>query len=139
MTLHTRHLAELLAAEAAVARERLGDRVVGLTVDGTIVRTLVTGSDGSGLWLCLDGAGFDAEPFAVSIRTAEGAIVPVGLWPPTMGAVAHPVTGEPMVCIQGCAEYYTHISHLKERWDAVRPTLRLAELLDHLLRKAGRA
>ena len=50
----------------------------------------------------------------------------------------HPVLGRHFVCIRDCAEYYAHPSHLQEQWDTVRNTLRLAELLDHALRKAGR-
>ena len=52
-------------------------------------------------------------------------------------AGVHPVTGEPFACVRGTWEYYLHTSHHQERWDAHRPRLRLADLLDHLLRKAG--
>jgi len=54
-----------------------------------------------------------------------------------LAAGVHPVTGEPFACVRGTWEYYLHTSHHQERWDAHRPRLRLADLLDHLLRKAG--
>ena len=56
----------------------------------------------------------------------------------TGGAGLHPVLNRPFACIRGCAEYYCHPSHLQERWDTLRNTLRLADLLDHALRRAGR-
>jgi hypothetical protein len=121
-----------------VARRRLGNRVTGIRRDGATARTPVTAPDGTRVWLCLDGTGFDAEPFAVTITEDDGSAAPAGRWPAGLLSGIHPVLGRPFVCVRGCAEYYSHPSHFQDRWDTVRPALRLAELLDHLLRRAGR-
>jgi len=31
---------------------------------------------------------------------------------------AHPLTGEPFICMRGSREYHTHESHLQDHWDA---------------------
>ena len=43
----------------------------------------------------------------------------------------------PFACIQGTYEYHAHPSHLADKWSNYRNTIRLADLIDHLLRKAG--
>jgi hypothetical protein len=46
--------------------------------------------------------------------------------------------GRPFACVQGTFEYHCHPSHLNDRWDTYRSTIRLADLVDHLLRNRGR-
>ena len=75
---------------------------------------------------------------ALGIRRRPGRVDgrrPVAAKPAGWSASGTP--GRPFACVQGCAEYYTHTSHFQDRWDASRPRLRLADLLDHLLRRAG--
>jgi hypothetical protein len=40
--------------------------------------------------------------------------------------------------VQGTYEYHTHPGHAADSWDRYRHQLRLAQLLDHLLRRCGR-
>lgn len=136
MSLHPTLLHQLLDAEIAVARQRLGQRVTGIHREGHVVRTPVPAPDGRQVWLSLSGLHYDAEPLSVFVADQDGSTA-AGLWPPSLLAGVHPVLGRPFACVQGCAEYYTHTSHFQDRWDASRPRLRLADLLDHLLRRAG--
>jgi len=136
VSLHPTLLHQLLDAEVAVARNRLGQRVTGIHRDGYVVRTPVRAPDRRQVWLSLSGLNYDAEPFSVFVADDEGA-TSADLWPTGLLAGVHPVTGQPFACVQGCAEYYIHTSHFQDRWDAVRPRIRLADLLDHLLVRAG--
>jgi hypothetical protein len=72
-------VAELLDDEVAVARDRLGDRVAMLRVDGTVVLCQPRGLDPV---LRLDGRGYDAEPFRFSVVDAAGVPLPGVAWPP---------------------------------------------------------
>lgn len=136
--LHPTLLAELLDDEIRVARGRLGDRAPSLGHDGRYVRCLVPSRDDTPVWLRLDGKGYDAEPFGLDVCDAGDMPVELHRWPGTLGYAIHPVHQRPFACIQGVAEYFTYPGHHQERWDAYRTRLRLAELLDHLLKKAGR-
>ncbi len=135
--LHPVVLADLLDDEVAAAAERLKDRSAGLVHDGRFVRCPLLPAGDSLRWLRLDGRRYDGEPFRVAVCGPGGASLPVERWPQGLAAGVHPVTGEPFACVRGTWEYYLHPSHHQERWDAHRPRLRLADLLDHLLRKAG--
>jgi hypothetical protein len=135
--LHPVVLADLLDDEVAAAAERLGNRAAGLVHDGRHVRCPLRLAGDSRRWLSLDGQQYDGEPFRVAVCGPVGAPLPIDGWPPGLAHSVHPVTGEPFACVRGTWEYYLHPSHHQERWDAHRPRLRLADLLDHLLRKAG--
>jgi hypothetical protein len=135
--LHPVVLAELLDDEVAVAAERLGSRGAGLVHDGRHVRCSLGSVDDSRRWLRLDGLRYDGEPFRVAVCGPDGVPLPIGGWPAGLAHSVHPVTGEPFACVRGTWEYYLYPGHHQERWDAHRPRLRLADLLDHLLRKAG--
>jgi hypothetical protein len=128
-------LAELLDDEAAVARERLGDRVAVLTVDDAAVLCQPRGLDQV---LRLDGRGYDAEPFRFSVVDGDGVPLRGVAWPPGLHHSQHPVLGVPFACVQGTYEYHTHPGHAADSWDRYRHQLRLAQLLDHLLRRCGR-
>ena len=136
--LHPMLLAELLDDEVAVAAERLGTRAEALGHDGRYVHCRVTGADGALLWLRMDAAGYDADPVGVDVCDDAGTTMALERWPTGLAYSVHPVHGRPWVCTRGAAEYHTYPSHHVERWDVYRSTLRLPELLDHLLRKAGR-
>lgn len=135
--LHRLVLADLLDDEIAVAAERLGGRAAGLAHDGRYVRYLLRSDGDSGRWLRLDGLRYDGEPFRVAVCGPDGTSLPIEGWPPGLAHSVHPVTGQPFACVRGAWEYYLHPSHHQERWDVHRSRLRLADLLDHLLRKAG--
>ncbi len=132
--LHPLVLREMLDDEVAASEDRLGGRI------GTIERRggSVSVSLGRGLDLVLDGSRYDAEPFRVSIVDARGEPVPHEAWPAGMSLGQHPVLERPFACIQGTYEYHCHPSHLTDHWAIYRNSLRLPDLLDHLLRKAGR-
>lgn len=138
MTTHSALRAVLLDEELRVARARLGERVVGLERVGSMIRLPMAPPDGGRVFLELDGTGFDAEPFGLAVTEEDGTAAALERWPSGLAHSVHPVLGRPFACIRGCAEYYVHPSHLQEQWDTVRNALRLAELLDHALRKAGR-
>jgi hypothetical protein len=127
-------LIEMLDDEIAVAKERLDGRTGLIQRDGTDVTVALD----DGLTLRLDGARYDAEPFRVSMTTMAGELVPHQMWPPGLSLGVHPVLNRPFACVQGTYEYHSHPSHLADHWATYRNELRLADLLDHLLRKAGR-
>jgi hypothetical protein len=136
--LHPTLAAEMLDAELEVARARLGDRVSAVTRSGTTIQLLFRSVDGQPVRLELDGARYDAEPFRVAVVDDAGGVVEHGQWPAGLSHSIHPVLGRPFACVQGTFEYHCHPSHLNDRWDIYRSTIRLADLVDHLLRKSGR-
>jgi hypothetical protein len=136
--LHPTLAAEMLDAESEVARARLGDRVSAVTRSGTTVQILFRSPDNQPVRLRFDGARYDAEPFRVAVVDDGGSVVEHGRWPAGLSHSIHPVLGRPFACVQGTFEYHCHPSHLNDRWDTYRSTIRLADLVDHLLRKTGR-
>lgn len=137
MTLHPAVLADLLAAEADVAQERLRDRVDSIDAAGDHVIVAFRAHEQT--WrLRLDGPDYDARPLAVSV--VDGSSAPVGAdrWPP--GLVyggEHPVARRPWVCIRGTLEYHTYPGHTADGWELYRGTLRMPDVIAHLLEKAG--
>lgn len=132
--LHPAVLHEMLDDEVAAAEDRLGGRVDTIERRGaTVVATL-----GNDLDLVLDGNRYDAEPVRVTVAGSDGRPVPHEAWPAGMSLGQHPVLERPFACIQGTYEYHCHPSHLTDHWAIYRNTLRLPDLLDHLLRKASR-
>jgi len=136
--LHPLLLRELLDDELQVATSRLGTRAEQLHHDGRYVRCRINGSGGQPLWLRLDAATYDRDPCGVDVCDDDGATAPHDAWPSGLSHGIHPVHQRPWVCARGTAEYFTYPGHHSERWDAYRATLRIADLLDHLLRRAGR-
>lgn len=137
MTLHPAVRADLLAAEADVARERLRDRVDSIDAAGDHVIIAFRAHEQT--WrLRLDGPDYDARPLAVSVVDDSGAPVGADRWPP--GLVyggEHPVARRPWVCIRGTLEYHTYPGHTADGWELYRGTLRMPDVIAHLLEKAG--
>jgi hypothetical protein len=138
VTLHPALRAELLEDELGVARARLGDRVAGIERHDALIRVPMAAQDGCPVFLVLDGTGYDAEPFGLTVTDTDGAVAALPMWPGQLAHSVHSVLNRPFACIRGCSEYYSFPGHHQDRWDTVRATLRLAELLDHALRRAGR-
>ena len=138
MTLHPTLLEELLEAEVRVARTRYEHRIRGLDILGTDIICRIDGNLGADALIRLGGRKFDAEPFRVAVVMPDGNIAPQPLWPGSLFHSIHPILGRGFVCIRGTFEYHCHPSHLDDRWDIYRTRLRLPQLLDHLLKKAGR-
>jgi hypothetical protein len=136
--LHPTLVAEILDAELEVACARLGDRVSAAIRSGTTIQVLFQSADRQTVRLRFDGARYDAEPFRVAVLDEGGGVVEHGRWPAGLSHSIHPVLGRPFACVQGTFEYHCHPSHLNDRWDTYRSTIRLADLVDHLLRKSGR-
>jgi hypothetical protein len=136
--LHPTLAAEMLDAEVEVARDRLGDRVSAITRSGTTIQVPYRSPHGQSVRLQLDGAHYDAEPFRVAVVDDGGSVVEHGRWPAGLSHSIHPVLGRPFACVRGTFEYHCHPSHLNDRWDTYRSTIRLVDLVDHLLRKSGR-
>ena len=138
MTLHPAIVADLLDSEIEVAQQRLGDRISGLTRSGTDVRCVLADTNVGRAVLLLDAAGYDAEPMKLTVLDGAGRVLPGAAWPGALYYTEHPILGRPFACVQGSYEYHCHPSHLADPWDAHRRRIRLAELLDHLVGKAGR-
>jgi hypothetical protein len=132
--LHLSVLEEMLDEEVAAAEERLGGRVPPIKRIGASVTVEISPD----LRLMLDGERYDAEPFRVHVTDPTGSPVPHENWPAGLSLGQHPVLNRPFACVQGTYEYHCHPSHLTDHWAIYRNTLRLPDLLDHLLRKAGR-
>lgn len=135
--LHPLVLTDLLEDEVAVASERLGHRAAGLRHDGRYVTCPLRPDGQAPTSLALDGRWYDAEPFRVAVCGPDGLALPAAGWPRGLVHSVHPVLGRPFACVRGTYEYHLHPQHYQDRWDAHRSRLRLADLLDHLLRKAG--
>jgi len=138
VTLHPAVAEELLEAEIDAARLRLGDRITMITREGTDVFCRVDGTNVGSVTIRLEGREFDAEPFRVAVVDERGVVVPHEGWPGSLSLGPHPLLGRPFACIQGTYEYHAHPTHLADRWDTYRNQIRLPQLLDFLLRKAGR-
>lgn len=136
--LHSAVIADLLEQEAKVARERHGRRFASLEVVGTDVLCTIDGTNKGTVILRLDGAHYDAEPFSVTVIRTDGSIAPHGEWAGSLSQGMHPGLQRPFACIAGTFEYHTYAGHTEDAWDAHRHQIRLADLLDHLLRKAGK-
>ncbi len=136
--LHSKVLNDVLDAEVAVARERLGSRVTGIERLGALVDVTYVTLDGRPVRVRFDGTRFDAEPFRVAVVGEDGHILPHARWPLGLSLGEHPVHGRPFACLRGTFEYHTHPSHLEDSWDRYRSTLRLADLAHHVLTKGGR-
>jgi hypothetical protein len=103
-------------------------------VGSYVVATIATGT--APIHIVFDGSRYDAEPLRVSLISGAGTALPHGQWPAGMSHGTHPILGRPFACIQGTFEYHAHPSHLADHWDTYRYRIRLADLLDHLLRKS---
>ncbi len=136
--LHPTVLRELLYDDVAVARDRLAGRAQDIVADGHIVYCHFQAPGGGSYCLRLDGRAYDAEPLRLSAVDADGRPLPASGWPPGLYHSEHPVLKVPFACVQGTYEYHTYPGHLVDVWDRYRHGLRLADLLDHLLRKCGR-
>ncbi|MHB1004092.1 MAG: hypothetical protein ACYC3S_00440 [Chloroflexota bacterium] len=136
--LHPVVLLDLLEAEVAVAEDRLGKRVASLSLIDHYVCCRFIAASGATYTLRLDGRAYDAEPFRVAVVDAGGNPLPPPQWPAGLCHGLHPVTGQPFACVRGAFEYHCHPSHLGDTWDRYRFRIRLADLLDHLLRRCGR-
>jgi hypothetical protein len=137
MTLHPLLLAELLEAEADVARQRLGGRVADVEVSGPLVYAWLTPREDGGVAIRLDGTRYDAEPFRMTVVGSDGGKLPAKQWPGELFHAIHPVLRRPFACVRGTYEYHCHPTHAADAWDAYRMRIRLADLLDHLVGKAG--
>jgi hypothetical protein len=89
--------------------------------------------------LALTSMNYNAQPLSLAV-VDRGDHTPLGegRWPVRLRfGSPHPVTGGPWCCTRGLAEYYTHFSHLQERWDRDRAGRRLDVLVGHLLDRMG--
>ena len=135
--LHPQLVGEMLDGEIEVARERLAGRFLAIDRAGTAV--VCTPPVAAGPWrVALDGRGYDAEPFHLSIVDGNGSPLPGGSWPSGLYAGGeHPVLKVPWACVQGTFEYHLLPGHHSDPWDAHRNVLRLDHLLGHILRRCG--
>lgn len=138
MSLHPLVLADLLADEADVARERLGDRVESITVRDGAVHARFT-AHGRTWWLRLDGRDYDRLPLSVSFTDEAGDPVGAEQWPPGVEfGSPHPVLHKPWVCLRGTLEWHTYMGHAADGWDAIRAEYRVADVISHVLERCGR-
>lgn len=131
--LHRSVNADLVGGDASVARELHGHRVDFFEVNGpTVVLRF------GGHIMRLDGRGYDAEPFRLAFISEAGEPLPGSAWPSGLYSGQHPTLGVPWACVQGTFEYHVFPGHAADVWDKHRAQLRLAHLVDHLLRKCRR-
>jgi hypothetical protein len=136
--LHAAVLSELLDDEVAVARQRLGDRVMSIENDGfDIYCRFEVVAAATEHRLRLRGRAYDAVPFRVAAVDQDGRTLPAAGWPPGLCHGDHPVLHVPFACVQGTWEYHTHPQHVADVWDRYRHSCRLGDLLSHLLRRCG--
>ena len=138
MTLHPALLADMLRDEVAAARVRLGSRIAGLELEGHNVICTLEGTNVGTAFLRLDARDYDAEPMAFAVVQPDGTVADRTRWPGQLFHSVHSVLGRPWACVQGTYEYHCWPAHTADRWDALRATLRLPHLLDHLVKRAGK-
>lgn len=137
MTLHPILLGEMLADEAGAARARHGDKLESVEVHGPDIYCRVASNVGTAI-LRFAGTNYDAEPLKFAVVTEEGDIAPQAGWPSGLFHSVHPVLDRGFTCIRGTYEYHCHPQHVADTWAAHRQTLRLPQLLGHLLKKMGK-
>ena len=138
MTLHPQLLNEMLEVEVDAAVIRLTDRVAEIDLIEAFVYCWLTPRADGGIAIRLDGENYDSEPFRVTVVDRDGIELPSSQWPGQLFHSVHPVLQKAFACVRGAFEYHCHPSHTNESWDAYRMKIRLADLLDHLVSKAGR-
>lgn len=119
-----------------MARSRVGHRLLGLERRGAVIHATLPFPDGGEAVIQFDGTYYDAQPFQVLV-VRNGVPVLPGEWNGVVHSM-HPVLQRPFLCMQGTFEFHCYPGHTADAWDAGRTTKRLADLLDHILTKAGR-
>jgi len=138
VTLHPVLLDEMLTDEVEATRLRLGARFESIDMDGSDVYVRLGATNVGRATLRFAGSAYDAEPFQVAVVTDNGDIAPQERWPAGLFHSVHPILGRGFICIRGTFEYHCHPSHLGDHWSAYRLTLRLPQLLGHVLKKVGK-
>ncbi len=138
MTLHPVLLNEMLADEMEATRLRLEGRFESIERDGSDLYVRLADTNVGKATVRFAGSGYDAEPFHVAVVTGHGDIAPQAQWPAGLFHSVHPILDRGFVCIRGTFEYHSHPSHLEDAWCAYRQTLRLPQLLGHILKKVGK-
>jgi hypothetical protein len=128
----------MLTDEVEAARLRLGARLDSVEKLGSDVLVRLNSTNVGGAMLRFAGKGYDAEPFQVAVVTDDGDIAPQQRWPGGLFHSVHPILDRGFICIRGTYEYHCHPSHLGDPWSAYRLTLRLPQLLRHILKKVGK-
>jgi hypothetical protein len=131
--LHATVSADLVAADAQVARQLHGHRVNSFELSGPLVTLRFDHHR-----MRLDGTYYDAEPFRLAFVDTGGSPLPGEAWPSGLHNGEHPTLKVPWACVQGTYEYHVFAGHAGDIWDKYRAQLRLAQLVDHLLRRCGR-
>jgi hypothetical protein len=138
--MHVALCMQLLGEEVTASnRGHLRGRLAAdLVLDGTTV--LVDAQDAQGRHLlALTGDKYNTDPLSLAVVDRETRKpLPESSWPVGLRfGSPHPVTKKPFCCLRGVAEYYTHPSHLTERWDRDRAGRYLDVVVGHLLDKMG--
>jgi hypothetical protein len=136
--LHPTMVADLLDHEIAVAGETHGRRARSIERVGTDVIVVLDDPRMGDAVVRFDGARYDAEPLGLSVVLPDGREAPPGQWPGSLFHSVHPTLARPFACIRGCFEYHHFPGHTNDPWDHHRRSIRLVDLLDHALTKAGR-
>lgn len=125
----------MLADEVDGASIRLAGRFESIELNGTDILVRL----GSFSWrrsvIRFAGAGYDAEPYQVAVITGSGDVAPQEQWPKGLFHSVHPILDRGFICIRGTYEYHCHPSHVADSWAAYRNSLRLPQLLSHILKK----
>lgn len=126
-----------LDREIEVAQAQHASRGGRLERSGLNVRLWLPGMQ-IGTAIELDGSAYDAEPFSVRVVGQDGQPLSADRWPPGLFHSQHPVLHRPFACLQGVLEYHLHPSHLGDSWDRYRQTIRLVDLVGHIIIKVAR-
>ena len=123
-----------LDRETTIAQERFSKLGVRLQRNDLKVRLWLPGLV-DGTVILLDGAGYDAEPMSLSVVDTGGQPVAANQWPGALCHGEHPVLRRPFACLRGLREYHAHPSHVGDNWDNYRNTIRLVDLVAHIVAK----
>jgi putative metal binding uncharacterized protein len=92
------------------------------TVEFPLIDCSFTASDRTTLRLRLNCDNWNDLPPAISLHSADGALLATPLNNPTgiFNGSAHPTENRQFICMRGAREYHTHPSHVGDPWELLR-------------------
>lgn len=131
---HPAVVADRLEREIRVAREQFASSGLRLEREGLRIRMWFPGVAAEAVVL-LDGARYNADPLSLTVADRNGEPLPSDRWPSGLFHSQHPALQRPFACLRGLLEYHTHPSHTDDPWDRYRNSIRLVDLVGHIMAK----
>lgn len=131
---HPAIVAERLEREIRVARAQFANSGLRLEHEGTNIGMWFPGVAPEAVVL-LDGPRYNADPLSLTVVDLNGEPLPADRWPRGLFHSQHPVLQRPFACLRGLLEYHTHPSHVDDSWDRYRNSIRLVNLVGHIMSK----